>query len=204
MIGQRVQNDESEQPSVYVIAGPNGAGKTTFANRFLPEFVQCREFLNADLIAAGLAPYSPESQAVRASELMLERIHQLVEERETFAFETTLGARSYAQLIPKWRLAGYRVVLFFLWLPTQELAVARVAARVKQGGHNIPENVIRRRFNRGLANLRNLYRPIVDDLHVYEASMLPPVLIWKDESGKVEVVDEKKRTIIEVSIGEQT
>ncbi len=192
--------ERNNHPTIYIIAGPNGAGKTTFANRFLPEFVFCREFLNADLIAAGLAPYAPDSQAFRASQLMLERIHQLVDARETFAFETTLGARSYAQLIPKWRLAGYRVVLFFLWLPSAELAIARVASRVRQGGHDIPKSTIRRRFIRGLLNLRSLYQPVVDETHIYDASSLPPNLVWKLENGEEMVADGRKWTIIASSL----
>ena len=116
-----------EQPTIYVIGGPNGVGKTTFANEFLPHYVRCNEFLNADLIAAGLSPYMPESQNVRASQLMLERMQDLVSKRKTFAFETTLAARSYRQMILEWKELGYRIHLFFLWLPNPDMAVLRVA-----------------------------------------------------------------------------
>src|SRR5437870_9445832 len=117
-------------PTVYVIAGPNGAGKTTFASEFLPDFVQCREFLNADLIAAGLSPFAPQTQNVRAGRLLLERIGELVSARADFGFETTLSGRSYIQRLQAMKVDGYRVVLFFLWLPSPDLAVARVRSRV--------------------------------------------------------------------------
>ncbi len=166
-----------------MIAGPNGAGKTTFANRFLPKFVQCREFLNADLIAAGLSPYSPETQAFRSSQLLLERIHGLVEQRRSFAFETTLAAKSYRQSIPHWQGLGYHVVLFFLWLPSAEMAIERVAVRVREGGHNIPEDIIRRRYRRGIENLFRLYLPLVSDSYIYDGSRLPPELAWESIAG---------------------
>jgi predicted ABC-type ATPase len=164
-------------PTAYVIAGPNGAGKTTFATDFLPEFVQCREFVNADLIAAGLSPFAPETQAMRAGRLVLVRVRELAEARQDFAFETTLAGRSYAKLISGLRESGYNVVLFFLWLPSADEAVARVANRVRQGGHNIPEATIRRRFQAGIHNLFRLYAPIVNSWHVLDGSRLPPSLI---------------------------
>ncbi len=175
------------QPIVYVIAGPNGSGKTTFARKFLPDFVQCRQFLNADLIAAGLAPFAPESQALVASGLVLEQARKFVHNRQSFSLETTLAGRSYSKIIPQWQAAGFQVVLFFLWLPTADLAVERVAGRVKQGGHSIPEPDIRRRYQRGLKNLFNLYLPIVDFAYVYNGAILPPVAVWNRE-GKVETV----------------
>src|SRR5439155_14228488 len=115
----------------YVIAGPNGAGKTTFASEFLPDFVQCREFLNADLIAAGLSPFAPESQNLRAGRLLLERIRELANTRADFGFETTLSGRTYVKLLGGMKASGYRIVLFFLWLPSAEMAIARVENRVK-------------------------------------------------------------------------
>lgn len=133
-------------PTVYVIAGPNGAGKTTFASEFLPDFVDCREFLNADLIAAGLAPFAPETQNIRAARLLLERIKELAAAKSDFGFETTLSGRTYARLLKEMQEKhGYKIVLFFLWLPTADMAVSRVANRVRQGGHHVPEIDIRRR-----------------------------------------------------------
>jgi predicted ABC-type ATPase len=164
-------------PNVYVIAGPNGAGKTTFATDFLPQFVGCREFVNADLIAAGLSPFTPETQAMRAGRLLLIRIKELAEARQDFAFETTLAGRSYVRLISGLRQSGYNVILFFLWLPSAEMAMARVASRVRQGGHDVPELTIRRRFQAGLRNFFQLYAPLVNSWYLLDGSHLPPSLI---------------------------
>ena len=177
-------------PTIYIIAGPNGAGKTSFAEEFLPDFVDCREFLNADLIAAGLAPFAPETQALRASQLMLEEVHRCVQRKQSFSLETTLSGRSYSQMIPKWQAAGFQVTLFFLWLPSDDLAVGRVAGRVRQGGHNIPEDDIRRRYSRGLRNLCRLYLSRVDEAYIYNASVLPPLAVWKKQAGEETVFDE--------------
>lgn len=175
--------------SIYVIAGPNGAGKTTFATKFLPDHVQCTEFLNADLIAAGLSPFAPSMQDFRASELMLERMQKLLDSRETFSFETTLAARSYSQRIPEWQALGYRVFLFFLWLPSEELAIERVANRVRQGGHNIPISTIRQRYQRGLSNFSRLYRPIVDGWLLLDSSQFPPSEVARDEEQSQVISD---------------
>ena len=174
---------QSKPPTVYVIAGPNGAGKTTFASEFLPDFVQCREFLNADLIAAGLAPFAPETQNVRAGRLQLERIGELVGERANFGFETTLSGRAYVKLLDDMRRNGYQVLLFFLWLPSADMAVARVENRVKQGGHDVPSADIRRRYVAGVRNLFRLYRPILDGWWLYDASRLPPKLVALEDRG---------------------
>lgn len=186
----------TEPHRIYIIAGPNGAGKTTFASKFLPKFAHCREFLNADLIAAGLSPYSPDSQAMRASQLLLERIHNLVEAQRTFSFETTLAGKSYRQSIPQWTQLGYQVVLFFLWLPSVEMAIERVAMRVREGGHNISEDVIRRRYQRGLFNFFEIYAPLVSSAYVYDASQLPPVLAWESAAGTENEVDSQLWTTI--------
>lgn len=186
-------------PTIYIVAGPNGAGKTTFATSFLPAFAQCREFLNADLIAAGLSPYQPESQAVRASQLLLERIQELVATRSSFSFETTLAARSYRQAILKWHELGFKVVLYFLWLPNADAAVDRVAQRVRKGGHNIPEEVIRNRYQRGLVNLFQLYIPVVFNTFVYDGSKFPPELVWKTEGDHEETLNYNTWRVIQDS-----
>jgi predicted ABC-type ATPase len=129
---------------ILIIAGPNGAGKTTFAQEFLPGEAGCPHFVNADLIAAGLSPFTPELAAVRAGRIMLDQIHEHVRKGESFAFETTLSGRIYMRLIPRWQAEGYIVKLFFLKLPSPEMAIARVRQRVAAGGHNVPEDVIRR------------------------------------------------------------
>lgn len=179
----------SRNPTVYVIAGPNGAGKTTFAAEFLPDFVNCRQFLNADLIASGLSPFAPETQNLRAGRLLLVRIKELSQAREDFGFETTLSGRTHARLLMDLKGAGYRIVLFFLWLPSADLAVIRVANRVQQGGHAVPESDVRRRFTLGLKNLFKLYRPCLDAWWLYNASRLPPELIARQEDGTLGVVD---------------
>ena len=162
---------------ILIIAGPNGAGKTTFAREFLPDEADCPLFVNADLIAAGLSPFAPESMALRAGRLMLEEIQRHLGRGASFAFETTLAGRGYARQIPQWRERGYRVELFFLSLPSADAAVARVAERVRQGGHDIPEATIRRRFEAGLANVHRIYAPLVNSWVLYDNSGEAPALL---------------------------
>jgi len=150
--------DMGDERKVVIIAGPNGAGKTTFAVEFLPNEAGCPVFVNADLIAAGLAPFQLEKSAIRAGRLMLEEIKDYVFKGVSFAFETTLSGRGYARMIPEWKAQGYRVKLIFLMLPNVEIAIERVATRVAQGGHAVPETVIRRRFMTGLHNFNEIYK----------------------------------------------
>ncbi len=172
-------------PTVYVIAGPNGAGKTTLATKFLPDFVQCKQFLNADLIAAGLAPFNPESQNFAAGKLMLKRIDELTAQGENFSFETTLSGRAYLRRFQAMKQAGYQIHLFFLWLPSEEVAIARVANRVKQGGHNIPEADIRRRYHAGVRNFFQHYSPRIDHWRIYNAMVTPPQLVAMSHGAEV-------------------
>jgi predicted ABC-type ATPase len=160
-----------------ILAGPNGTGKTTFARSFLPAEADLPRFINADLIAAGLAPFAPETAAIRAGRLMLEEIALCVLDGENFAVETTLSGASYRRLIRQWRAEGYQVSLYFLSLPNVETAIARVASRVRQGGHNIPEEVIRRRFAAGLANFNSRYKHMVDDWAIYDNGGEEPLLL---------------------------
>jgi predicted ABC-type ATPase len=167
---------------VIVIAGPNGAGKTTFAREFLPNEASCPVFVNADLIAAGLAPFAPEMAAVRAGRLMLQELARHFAARESFAFETTLAGRGYLHHICAWQAAGYRVKLIFLQLDSAEEAIARVAQRVRQGGHDIPEAIIRRRFAAGRQNFERLYAPLVDAWALYDnAGDTPLLLDWSEK-----------------------
>ncbi|THD11041.1 AAA family ATPase [Metallibacterium scheffleri] len=167
---------------VIVIAGPNGAGKTTFAREFLPHEADCPVFVNADLIAAGLAPFAPESAAMQAGRLMLHELDRHFAARESFAFETTLAGRGYLQHIRAWQAAGYRVKLIFLQLDSAEAAIARVAQRVRQGGHDIPEVTIRRRFAAGRENFERLYGPLVDAWALYDNAGTAPVLLdWSEK-----------------------
>ena len=162
---------------ILVIAGPNGAGKTTFAREFLPNEARCPAFVNADLIAAGLSPFGAGSVAVQAGRLMARQIHEHVRVGASFAFETTLSGRGYTRRIPRWRERGYRVKLFFLRLPSPEAAIARVAQRVAEGGHGVPERVIRRRFHAGRRNFEQVYRSLVDAWAVYDNSGDVPTLV---------------------------
>jgi predicted ABC-type ATPase len=164
---------------IIIIAGPNGAGKTTFARSFLPEEAQCPRFINADLIAAGLAPFAPETAAIKAGRLMLKEIAECVRKGESFAFETTLSGHGYLPRIREWREQGYHLSLFFLCLPDAETAIARVAERVRQGGHHIPDDVIRRRFAAGLRNFHEAYKSAVDAWALFDnVGEAPTLLEW--------------------------
>jgi len=165
------------QREIIIVAGPNGAGKTTFARSFLPAEGALPRFINADLIAAGLAPFAPETAAVRAARLMLAEIASCVRNDESFAFETTLSGLGYLRQIEQWRTQGYFVSLFFLSLPDVETAIDRVALRVRQGGHDIAETVIRRRYVSGLKNFHLHYQQAVDDWMLYDNSGVQPVMI---------------------------
>ena len=159
-----------QKHNLYVIAGCNGAGKTTASFTVLPEMLDCREFVNADEIAAGLSPFNPEGVAIQAGRLMIERIIHLLKEGETFAFETTLSTRSYVKFIERAQAKGYFVTLLYFWLPTPEQAIERVATRVREGGHNIPSDVIRRRYANGIKNLTALYIPLCNYWAIYDNS----------------------------------
>ena len=167
---------------ILIIAGPNGAGKTMFATEYLPNEANCPTFINADLIAAGLSPFRPHLAAVGAGRLMLNMMRDYVKRGESFAFETTLSGRGYARAIPRWQEQGYRVELFFLRLRTPEIAVARVKQRVLEGGHDVPETVIRRRFHAGWHNFQTIYRDLVDDWEIYDNSADAFVLLGKRDS----------------------
>ena len=147
---------------IIMIAGSNGAGKTTFAREFLPKEAGCPLFVNADLIAAGLSPFEPERAAIRAGRLMIEEIDAHVRRKESFAFETTLSGRRYARMIPRWQDFGYRIKLIFLYLKDVKIAIERVRVRVRQGGHGVPEGVIRKRYEAGWNNFQHIYKGCVD------------------------------------------
>jgi len=158
---------------IIIIAGPNGAGKTTFAKNFLPQEAHTFRFINADLIAAGLAPFNPESVSFKAARLMLSELDEYTKAGESFAFETTLSGIHYLQRIQEWKDLGYIVKLWFITLSSPELAVSRVAERVAQGGHNIPEEVIRRRYASGLENLSK-YQKVVKSWVLLNGDKTPP------------------------------
>lgn len=165
--------------NLYIISGCNGAGKTTASYTVLPEILQCKEFVNADEIAKGLSPFNPESVAIEAGRLMLQRIESLLERKETFSIETTLATKSYINLVRKAQKNGYSVHLIFFWLETPELAIQRVAERVSKGGHNIPVDIIRRRYVAGICNLFNIFMDEVDSWMIYDNSQSPRDFIAK-------------------------
>lgn len=164
-------------PKLYIISGCNGAGKTTASYTVLPDLLECREFVNADEIARGLSPFNPESVAIEAGRLMLGRIEELLTSHADFAFETTLATRSYTSLVRRAQQQGYHVYLLYFWLETPELAIDRVKMRVAAGGHNIQEEVIRRRYKSGIKNLFELYLPICDYWMVVNNSQTPFAII---------------------------
>ena len=167
---------------ILIIAGPNGAGKTTFAREYLLNEADFTTFVNADLIAAGLNPMQPEQEAVAAGRMMLAMIRRYSNEGRSFALETTLSGRTYASMIPRWQKRGYQVSLVFLSLPSPEVAIERVRQRVQDGGHNIPEDVIRRRFEAGRRNFETIYRPLVNQWALYDNSGDSPMLLIEGEN----------------------
>ena len=159
--------------NLYIISGCNGAGKTTASYTVLPEILDCREFVNADEIARGLSPFNSASVAIEAGKLMLQRIEDLLRSNETFSIETTLATRSYVNLVKRSHEKGYRVCLLFFWLSSPELAMKRVAERVSKGGHDIPQDIIKRRYTAGINNLFKLFMPIVDYWAIFDNSETP-------------------------------
>ena len=153
---------------IIVFAGPNGAGKTTLARELLPNEANISTFINADLIAAGLDPLRPERAAFRAGRMMLEMIDSCVQRGENFAFETTLSGRGYARMIPRWQEQGYWVTLVYLRVSSPEVVIARVRQRVQEGGHDVPEDVIRRRFNASQHNFEHIYRGLANETIIYD------------------------------------
>ena len=180
---------KKRSPQVYIIAGANGSGKTTFAREFLPNYVECLNFVNADLIAGGLSPFSPEGEAVRAGRLMLEQVQSLIRRKRDFGFETTLSGRTYLVLMRRLKKAGYRVNLFYLWIPSVELALTRIADRVKSGGHDIPTDIVHRRFRRSLQNFFHLYEPLMDSWTMFDNSGSLPRAVASKERGRLRVAD---------------
>lgn len=182
---------------VYIIAGPNGSGKTTFAKEFLPSYVHCTSFVNADLIAQGLSPFSPSIVAIKAGKLVLRQIHDFAGRGIDFAFETTLAGKSYANLMKGLKAKGYALHIFFLWIPNPDLAIARIKDRIREGGHDVPAPDVRRRFIRSLQNFFKLYEPLLDSWMLFDNSKAKPILIAKRRNGNTEIFDEGLFEIIQ-------
>ncbi|OGR56349.1 MAG: Zeta toxin family protein [Elusimicrobia bacterium RIFCSPLOWO2_02_FULL_39_32] len=185
--------------SVYIIAGPNGSGKTTFAKLFLPNYVNCPNFVNADLIAQGLAPFEPRAAAIKAGKLVLQQIHEYSRREVDFSFETTLSGKSYVSLLRELKSKGYELHLFFLWIPSPELAIARIKDRVLEGGHHVPMDDVRRRFTRGINNFFTLYEPLLDSWILFDNSKAKPILIAKRKNSHKEVINDIIFTMIQKS-----
>lgn len=182
-----------EEKNLYIIAGCNGAGKTTASYTILPEIIECKEFVNADEIAKGLSPFQPEKVSFESGRIMINRINELLKENESFAFETTLSTRSYKNKVIQARKQGYTITLLFFWLNNIELAKERVKIRVIEGGHNIPENVIERRYLKGIYNLIDIYLPIVDGAFIFDNSFGKHDLIAQKLSEEsLTILNEKK------------
>lgn len=185
-----MQHMAEPQPQLHIIAGPNGAGKTTFARNYLPRYAGCLHFVNADLIAAGLSPFAPEAAAVTAGRLVLQQIRSLASRRLDFAFETTLSGRSYRSMLQDFKERGYSICLYFLWLPTVQVALGRVADRVRQGGHAVAEEDVRRRYRRGIQNFLHVYRPLADSWILIDNSGPSPQIIAIERAGALSIINQ--------------
>ena len=177
--------------NVYIIAGPNGSGKTTFAKKFLPDYAKCPNFINADLIAQGLSPFSPRTAAIRAGRLVLEQVHSLAEKNVDFAFETTLSGKSYISFLNELKKRGYSINIFFLWIPGSELALSRIKDRVSAGGHDVPAVDVRRRFYRGIYNFIHHYKSLADTWLLFNNADSVPKLIAREKGGQVDIIDKE-------------
>ena len=177
------------KPNVYIVAGPNGAGKTTFAREFLPGYAHCTNFVNADLIAQGVSPLSPEEAAFRAGRLMLKEIDLRARRREDFGFETTLSGRAHLNVIRDLKKTGYAVRVFFLWVPTVRLALSRIRNRVRRGGHDVPPPIVRRRFDRSIANFFQRYRGLADSWILFDNSGESPQIIALEKDKNLRILE---------------
>lgn len=177
------------KPNAYIIAGPNGAGKTTFAREFLPHYSDCRNFVNADMIALGMSPFSPETAAIRAGRLMIDEIKCIGQRKVDLGFETTLSGRANINLIRFLKTCGYEVHIFYLWIPAVDIALSRVKERVAGGGHNIPDQVVRRRFERSIRNFLKVYAALADSWILFNNSDKSPSIIALMKDSKVRKIN---------------
>lgn len=175
--------------NVYIISGPNGSGKTTFASTFLPEYAKCDRFINADLIAAGLSPFSPQQVAIKSGKLVLEQIKEYSDDGFNFGFETTMSGVTYLKYFMMLKDKGYKIHIFFLWIPNAQLAIARVKDRLLQGGHNVPIVDIKRRFERSTNKFFKQYRLLADQWMLFNNSKSKSELIARKQNAHVDVID---------------
>lgn len=179
-----------------MIAGPNGAGKTTFALRYLPEITGCLNFINADLIADGLSPLDPSKVQLEAGKTLLREIRSNIARRTDFAFETTLSGRAYVRLLKQLRNSGWKVVLFYLWIPSAEISRLRVQQRVESGGHDIPDEAIARRYQRTVSNFLGIFAPLCDEVMCYDNAQMEPRPVFADSAGNRQVLDKIRYRMI--------
>ncbi len=189
----------SVMPNLFILAGPNGAGKTTYARDFLPSEMRRCEFVNADLIAAGLSPFDPALAEFEAGRIMVRRLKQLTTERKDFSFETTLSSYGYMAMLEEMRAVGYRIRLDFLWIRDLETSRLRVRSRVVKGGHNIPDDVQQRRFGKGIRLLMEHYRPLLHFWRLYDNTGDRPQLVAEEEDGELRIADVPRLAQIELS-----
>ena len=180
-----------QEKVIYIISGCNGAGKTTASMTILPEFLDCQEFVNADMIASGLSPFKPENVAFESGRIMLERIDFLMKTNQSFAIETTLATKSYKNKLLDAIENGYQIKFLFFWLPSYEMAIDRVAIRVSEGGHNIPKDIIKRRYFRGIENLFNIYIPLAHDWAVFENSNKHPEIVAQGMLNEIQIMKQE-------------
>ncbi|MBN1114070.1 MAG: zeta toxin family protein [Oligoflexia bacterium] len=186
---------------MYIIAGPNGSGKTTFAKEFLPEFVDCPNFINADLIAMGLSPFFPDHVAIKAGKLVLEQIDEFSKKGQDFAFETTLSGKTYLKLFKRLKDRGYKLHIFFLWVPHSQLSIARIKQRVSNGGHNIPNEDVIRRFSRSIINFFESYLSLSDSWLFFDNSGIKPELVAKSKGKTINIIKKNKLNDILTQFG---
>lgn len=177
---------------IVILPGPNGAGKTTAARKLLPKFSGIQEFLNADEFARAISPEHPEAVAFAAGRKMLERMKELIAQKQSFGLETTLSGKSYLRLLKECKQAGWRITLLFLWLPSPDAAIRRVARRVREGGHGLPPDVVRRRYHSGLSNLLKSYLHLANELEVYDNSLRRVRIAKRAEGGVLVILDSKR------------
>ena len=173
--------------NVYIIAGPNGSGKTTFAREFLPEYAKCPHFVNADFIAQGLSPFSQQFSSIKAGKLVLEQIKEFMRKNADFGFETTLSGKTFIKHFNSLKKKGYRLHLFFLWIPSSQLAIARIKDRVAEGGHHVPDVDVKRRFERSIVNFFNIYVPLLNSWMLFNNSAVRPKVIAKKNNAHIDI-----------------
>ncbi|MEW5767304.1 MAG: zeta toxin family protein [bacterium] len=191
----------NKQQVIYIIAGANGAGKTTFAREYFPRYVGRIDFVNADMIAQGLSPFAPDRFGIRAGRMVLERIKELASEKKTFAIETTLSGRTYLSILRKMKMLGYRVYMYYLWIPNYQLGIERIKNRVREGGHGVPKYIVKRRFKKTLWNLFHIYFSALDYLVIFDNSGIEPMIIYEKKGKYENIIDKNLFQYIKQEVG---